>query len=84
MLNWIWSLCNKAFESGVVPENWGSVMIVLLYKGKRERTESSNYGGISLSVVGKIYTGILVDRIHNMTEGLIDDEQGRVQSKEGV
>ena len=42
-----------AFESGVVPEDWGSAVIVPLYKGKGERTEC-------LSVVGKIYAGILV------------------------
>ena len=28
-----------AFESGVVPEDWRSDMIVPLYKGKGERTE---------------------------------------------
>ena len=27
------------FESGGVPEDWKSAMIVPLYKGKRERTE---------------------------------------------
>ena len=53
-----------AFESGVVPENWRSAAIVTLYKGKGERTECSNYRGISLlSVGGKIYAGILVDRM---------------------
>ena len=31
-----------AFESGVVPEDWRSVMIVPLSKG-RERTEFKNY-----------------------------------------
>ena len=40
-------------------------------------TESSNYRGINLlSVVGKIYAGILVDKVRKVTEGLIDDEQG--------
>ena len=34
----IWRLCNMAFESGVVPEDWGSAMIVSLYKGKGKRT----------------------------------------------
>ena len=29
-----------------------------------------------LSVVGKIYAGILVDRVRRMTGSLIDDEQG--------
>ena len=44
-----------AFESGVVPENWRSAVIVPLYKGKGERTECKNYRGISLSVVEKKY-----------------------------
>ena len=29
-----------------------------------------------LSVVGKIYAGTLIDRVHVVTGGLIDDEQG--------
>ena len=29
-----------------------------------------------LSEVGKIYTGILLDRVHKVTKDLIDDEQG--------
>ena len=29
-----------------------------------------------LSLVGKIYAGILVDRVSRVTGGLIDDEQG--------
>ena len=29
-----------------------------------------------LSVIGKIYAGILVDRVRKVTEGLIDNEQG--------
>ena len=66
-----------AFESGVVPQDWRSAVNVLLYKGKGERAECKNYRGISLiSVVGKIYAGILVDRVHRVTGGLVDDEQG--------
>ena len=52
-------------------------MIVSLYKGKVEKTECKNYRGISLlTVIGKIYTQIVVDRVHRVTGGLIDDEQG--------
>ena len=54
---WIGSggYCNIAFESGVVSEDWRSVVIVPLYKGKGERTECKDYRGISLlNVVGKI------------------------------
>ena len=72
-------LCNMAFESSVVPEDWRCVVIVPLYKGKGEKSECKNYRGISLlSVVGKIYAGILVDRIHRVTGGLICDGQGGV------
>ena len=37
-----------AFERGVVPEDWRSVVIVPLYKGNGDRTECKNYRGISL------------------------------------
>ena len=66
-----------AFESGAVPENWRSAVIVPLYKGKGERTECKNYRGISLlSGVGKIYAGTLVDRTRRVTGDLFDEEQG--------
>ena len=69
----IWRLCNTAFEIGVVPENWRSAVIVPLYKSKEERTECKNYRGISqLSMVGKIYVGILKDRTQRVSEGVID------------
>ena len=65
-----------AFESGFVPENWRSDVIIPLYKGKGERTECKNYRGISLlSFVGKIYAGILADRVRRVTGGLIDDDE---------
>ena len=65
-----------AFESGVVPEDWRSAVIVPLYKGKGEKTECRNYRGISLlSVTEEIYEGILIDRVRRVSGGLIDDEQ---------
>ena len=52
------------FESGVVPEDWRSAVIVPLYKGKGEKNECKNYRGISLlSAVGEIYTGVLIDSL---------------------
>ena len=59
-----------------MPEDWRSAAIVPLYKGKGEGTECKNYRGISLlSVVGKIYAGVLVYRVRRVTRSLIDDEQ---------
>ena len=37
-----------------------------------------------LSMVGKIYTRKLVDRVHRVTEGLTDDKQGGFRSVGGV
>ena len=34
-------------------------------------------------MVGKIYAKILVDRVHKVTEGLIDDEKGGFISLQG-
>ena len=39
------------FDSGVVPEDWRSAVIVPLNKGKGEMTECKNYRGSLLSVV---------------------------------
>ena len=59
------------FESCVVPEVWRSVIVPLL-KGNAEMTECENYRGISLlNVVGKIYSGISVDRVHRVTWDLV-------------
>ena len=65
-------------------EDWRSAVIVPMYRGKGERTEYKNYRSISLlSVVRKIYAGILVDRVHSVTGGLIDDEQGSFRAGRG-
>ena len=36
VVDWIWRMCNMAFESGVRPEDWRSAVIISLYKGKGE------------------------------------------------
>ena len=59
VMDWIWRLCNIAFESRVV-----------LFHCLRER--GLNCRGISLlSLVVKIYMGILVYRVYRVTKGLI-------------
>ena len=64
-------------ESGIMLEDWKSAVIVPLYRAKGKRTECKNYRGISfLGMVGKIYAGILVNRVHRVTGGLIGNEQG--------
>ena len=38
-VDWIWRVCNIAIKSGFVPEDWRSIVIVSLYKGKEEIIE---------------------------------------------
>ena len=54
-----------------------------MYKGKGERNECKNYRAINLSVVRKIYLGILINRFHRVTGGLIDDDQGSFRAGRG-
>ena len=50
-----------------MPKDWISAVIIPLYKGKEDMTNCSNYTGISLlSVVEKIYAGVLVDRVRKV------------------
>ena len=73
-----------AFESGVMPEDWRYVVIVPQHKGKGERSGCKIYRGITLlSVVGKIFAGILLDRVRRVTGGLIDDEHGGFRTGRG-
>ena len=84
MVDWIWRLCNIAFESVIVPKDWRSAVIVPLYKCKIERTKCKNYRGISLiSVVEKMHAGILVDRVSRVTGGVSDDEKGGFRAGRG-
>ena len=46
--DWIWVLCDLAFERSVVPEDWRSAVLILLYEVRGEGNESRNYRGISL------------------------------------
>ena len=53
----IWKTCD-------IPPEWRRSIIVPLYKGKGDRRDCGNYRGISLlSVPGKIFARVLLDRI---------------------
>ena len=55
----------------------------MLYKGKWKGTKCGKYRDISLlSVVGKIYVGLVVHRVSRVTDGLTENGQGRFHIKE--
>ncbi len=74
----------KVWEQSKVPEDWRKTIIVPLYKGKGNREECSNYRGISLLLVpGKIYGRILNERMMEITDKSVGDEQEGFQKGRG-
>merc|ERR1712121_507428 len=69
-------LMNVCMSSGREPNDWKIGCIVPLYKGKGDPLECKNNRGISLlSVPGKLYGRILIDRVVENSEGQIGEEQ---------
>ena len=60
----------------IVPVDWVIACMVPLYKGKGDMYECSNFRGISLlSVGGKVYGRVLINRIRDKTENMIAEVQ---------
>ncbi len=67
-----------------MPEDWKSGVIVPLYKGKGERGVCGNYRGICLlSVVGKVYCRVVIERVRMKTEKWVGEEQGGFRKGRG-
>jgi len=70
-------LCNVCWEQGMVPKDWQEACIVPLYKGKGNKKECANYRGISLlSIPGKLFGRVIIERVIQQTESQLEDEQG--------
>ncbi len=55
-----------------------------MYKGKGSRRECSSYRGISLlTVPGKVYGRILTERLMEVTEGKVSEDQGGFKKGRG-
>ena len=68
----------------IVPVDWVIACKVPLYKGKGDVHECSNFRGISLlSVVGKVYGRVSINRIRDKTENVIVEVQGGFRSGRG-
>ena len=66
VLEWLVRLFNVCFMLSIVPVDWVIACMVPLYKGKGDTYECSNFRGISLlSVVGKVYGRVLINRIRD-------------------
>ena len=77
VLEWLVRVFNICFMLSIVLVDWGIACMVPLYKGKGDVHECSNFRGISLlSVVGKVYSRVLINRIRDKTENVITEVQG--------
>ena len=77
IINILIRICQMAWEVGKVPEDWTLAVIVPLYKGKGCRDVCASYRGISLlSIPGKVYGRIIIERVKERTRNLVGEEQG--------
>ena len=77
VIDWMHMICNLAWKQGVVPDDWVKAIMVPVYKGKGSKEECCNYRGISLvSIAGKVYGKIIIERVMEITESRISEEQG--------
>ncbi len=57
-------------------------IIVPVYKGKGRRQECGSYRGISLlSIPGKVYGKVVTERVQQLTEEKISEEQRRFKTR---
>ncbi len=75
-----WKLCKQVFSLEVYPETWARGLIFPIFKGGSEEDKYNplKYRGITLlSVLGKLYTAILNERVNKWIEmrGILVKEQ---------
>jgi hypothetical protein len=64
-------LFNLVLESGLIPEAWAVGIIIPIYKGKGDIGNPDNHRGITLlSCVGKLFTGLLNQRLTDYLDDL--------------
>ena len=84
VVEWMLHICNLAWKQGVVPEEWMKAIIIPIYKGKGNRDMCSSYRGISLlSMPGKVYGRVLTERMIEVTECRVSEEQGGFRKGRG-
>ena len=76
-------LCNDTVKEGCIPHDWKSSVVLPIYKGKGDPTESGSYRGIKLSeqamkMVQRIFEYRIWQQIH------IDDMQLKLTKGKGT
>ncbi|KAK3537268.1 hypothetical protein QTP70_007004 [Hemibagrus guttatus] len=83
-LSWLTCLCNIVWQSGRVPLDWATVVVVPLFK-KGDRRVCSNYKRITLlSLPGKVYSRVLERRVKLLVKSWIQEEQCSFRPSRGT
>ena len=76
-------LFNKLLQSGKFPEKWSIGIIVFLFKGG-DKADLNNYRGITLlSIFGKYFLGVLLERLNNVFSQFQILEQNQIGFRKG-
>ena len=80
------NLFNRILDTGKYPALWSFGLIVPIHK-RDDRSKVENYRGITLlSVLGKLFTSILTNRLYNymVQKGILRAEQGGFRKMHGT
>jgi hypothetical protein len=79
----LWKFFRRVWDEVEVPKDWESGIVMPLFK-KGDRMDLDNYRGITLmDVVGKVFSGILRNRLEKFYEGKIVEEQAGFRKGRG-
>jgi hypothetical protein len=66
------------------PLEWRSAIIVPIFMGRGDKKECKNYRGIGLlSIPGKVYRRVIIEKVREIIEMQIRDEQGGFRKGRG-
>ena len=81
MLLFLHTLFSTIWQTEIVPEDWWKGVIIPLWKRKGSRSDCSNYRGITLlSVPGKLFSMVLLDRCRSIIRKIRRPEQAGFMS----
>uniref|UniRef100_A0A8C5CGF6 Reverse transcriptase domain-containing protein n=1 Tax=Gadus morhua TaxID=8049 RepID=A0A8C5CGF6_GADMO len=83
-LSWMTRLFNIAWESGTVPKELQTGVVVPLFKKGDQRVCANNRGITLLSLPGKVYSKVLERRVRPIVDPLIEEEQSGFRPGRGT
>jgi hypothetical protein len=81
LAEWLHEIIRDVWEQEIMVKDWTAAVLIRLYKNKGDKRICDNYRGISLLVVaGKVFARILLNRIQNMLDKKLLEEQAGFRS----